>query len=255
MPKSRSRRQPAPYDAGGVRLQKVLAEAGLASRRAAEQMILAGRVTVDGTRVRELGVKVDPAARRIELDGLVVETDPAKVVLALHKPAGVVSTMDDPADRPTLAEFAARRPERLFHVGRLDFDSEGLIFLTNDGDLANGLAHPAHQVPKTYLATVDGQVPRALGTRLRAGLELADGLAQVDSYRLVDAIPGRSQIELVIHSGRNRVVRRLLEAAGFPATRLVRTRIGPIALGDLKPGRSRVLGATEVASLKKAAGL
>jgi 23S rRNA pseudouridine2605 synthase len=235
-------------------LQKVLAEAGLASRRGAEGMIQAGRVTVDGVRVRELGTRVDAARRRIEVDGLPITTDPAKVTLALHKPPGVVSTMEDPAGRPTLAEYVARRPERLFHVGRLDIDSEGLIFLTNDGDLANALTHPGAAVPKTYLVTVEGKVPRSLGTRLREGVPLDDGAAAVDGYRLIDAIPGLAQLELVLHSGRNRVVRRMLEALGYPVVRLVRTRIGPIALGDLKPGRTRVLSVTEVGSLRKAAG-
>ncbi|MDR2114486.1 MAG: rRNA pseudouridine synthase [Bifidobacteriaceae bacterium] len=248
-------KQPTPYDPQGVRLQKILAEAGLASRRAAEQMILAGRVQVDGVRVRELGVRLDPAQRRIEVDGLEVLTDQSKIVLALHKPAGVLSSMKEATDQPTLLEYVRDRTQRLFHVGRLDFETEGLLLLTNDGALANGLAHPAHEVPKTYLATVEGRVAPGAGRRLREGVELEDGIAAVDSFRLVDSIPGASQVEIKIHSGRNRIVRRLLEQLGYPVIRLVRVRIGPIALGDLKPGRTRVLSGPEVASLKKAAGL
>ncbi|MDR1634878.1 MAG: rRNA pseudouridine synthase [Bifidobacteriaceae bacterium] len=253
--KGRGRPAAPPYDEDGVRLQKILAEAGLASRRAAEDMIMAGRVRVDGVRVRELGLKVDPTRRRVEVDGMPIETDPGKLTLALNKPPGVVSTMDDPQDRPTLAGLVESRTERLFHVGRLDRDSEGLILLTNDGALANALSHPSHEVPKTYLATVEGRVGPGVGKRLRQGIELEDGPAAVDSFRVVDAIPGYTQVELTLHSGRNRVVRRLLAAVGHPVTGLARVRIGPIALGDLKSGRWRVLGATELASLKKAAGL
>ncbi|MDR1441306.1 MAG: rRNA pseudouridine synthase [Bifidobacteriaceae bacterium] len=245
----------APYDEDGIRLQKILAEAGVASRRAAEEMIAAGRVEVDGIRVREPGLKVDPARRRIDVDGFPVETDPSKVTLALNKPAGVISTMDDPKDRPTLAALTESRSERLFHVGRLDRDSEGLILLTNDGAFANALSHPSHEVAKTYLVTVEGRVRPGVGKVLREGIELDDGPASVDSFRLVDSIPGYTQIEVTLHSGRNRIVRRILEAAGHPVVRLVRTRIGTVALGDLKPGKWRVLGGPELASLKKVAGL
>jgi 23S rRNA pseudouridine2605 synthase len=227
----------------------------VASRRAAEEMIAAGRVEVDGIRVREPGLKVDPARRRIDVDGFPVETDPSKVTLALNKPAGVISTMDDPKDRPTLAALTESRSERLFHVGRLDRDSEGLILLTNDGAFANALSHPSHEVAKTYLVTVEGRVRPGVGKVLREGIELDDGPASVDSFRLVDSIPGYTQIEVTLHSGRNRIVRRILEAAGHPVVRLVRTRIGTVALGDLKPGKWRVLGGPELASLKKVAGL
>ncbi|MDR0593352.1 MAG: rRNA pseudouridine synthase [Bifidobacteriaceae bacterium] len=236
-------------------MHKLLAEAGVASRRAAEEMIRRGRVRVDGVRVRELGLKVNPAVRRIEVDGLPVETDPGKLTLALNKPRGVISTMDDPQDRPTLASLVEQRPERLFHVGRLDRQSEGLVLLTNDGALANALAHPSHEVPKTYLATVEGRVKPGVGKQLRDGVELEDGMVAVDSFRIVDAVPGFSQVELTLHSGRNRVVRRLLEAVGHPVTDLVRTRVGTIALGDLKPGKWRVVAGPELAALKKAAGL
>jgi 23S rRNA pseudouridine2605 synthase len=197
---------------------------------------------------------VDPSRRRIEVDGLPIEADPGRITLALNKPAGVVSAMEDPDGRPTLAEYVANRGERLFHIGRLDLDSEGLILLTNDGDLANALSHPSSEVPKTYVATVEGRIPKGVGRRLREGIELEDGPATVDRFRLIDSIPGFTQVEIQIHSGRNRVVRRILEEVGHPVTRLARTRIGPIALGDLKLGRTRVLSPTEVASLKKAAG-
>ncbi|MDR2378428.1 MAG: rRNA pseudouridine synthase [Bifidobacteriaceae bacterium] len=236
-------------------MQKALAQAGLASRRHAEELIAAGRVRVDGVRVRELGLRVDPSRRRIEVDGMPIETDPGKVTLALNKPVGVIATMDDPQDRPTLASLVESRPERLFHVGRLDRASEGLILVTNDGPLANALAHPSHEVAKTYLVTVEGRVRPGVVKRLREGVELDDGSVAADAARLIDSIPGYTQVELTLHSGRNRVVRRLFEAVGHPVTRLVRTRIGPIALGDIKPGKWRVLGPAELASLKKAAGL
>jgi len=240
---------------GGERLQKVLAAAGLGSRRACEELIARGRVSVDGQAVRELGTRVDPARQRVEVDGEPVNVVPDHVTLALNKPAGVLSTMADPEGRATVADYVAGRTERLFHVGRLDVETEGLLLLTNDGALANGLSHPSHEVPKTYVATVEGRVPQGLGKRLRAGIELEDGLAAVDSFRVLDATPAQTLVEIVLHSGRNRIVRRLLEAAGFPVARLVRTRIGPIALGDLKSGRTRVLSPVEVGSLMGAAGL
>ncbi|MDR1393718.1 MAG: rRNA pseudouridine synthase [Bifidobacteriaceae bacterium] len=255
MSSRRPRRAEPPYDQDAVRLQKVLAQAGLASRRAAEEMIAAGRVRVDGVTVRELGWRVDPAIRRIEVDGLLLESDPSKITLALHKPAGVVSTMQDPEGRPALGQFVTGRPERLFHVGRLDSESEGLILLTNDGPLANALAHPSTEVPKTYLATVEGRLKPATAKLLRSGIDLEDGPIAFEDCRLITSIPGYTQVELRLHSGRNRIVRRALKAVGHPVVRLVRIRIGPIALGDLKPGRSRVLSPTEVASLKKAAKL
>lgn len=239
----------------GVRLQKVLATAGVGSRRACEDVIAAGRVSVDGVVVREQGVRVDPTQSVIHVDGLRLQLDTSIVTIALNKPLGVVSTMHDPDGRPSLAEFVADRPERLFHVGRLDADSEGLLLLTNDGELANRLAHPSHGVLKTYLATLEGRVPVSLGTRLRAGLELEDGGIQVDGYRLVDATPQQSMVEVVVHEGRNRIVRRIFEEVGFPVIRLLRTQIGPIRLGDLKVGRTRVLSRTEVGSLMAAVDL
>ncbi|MCL2788387.1 MAG: rRNA pseudouridine synthase [Micrococcales bacterium] len=240
---------------GGERLQKVLAAAGLGSRRACEDMIIQGRVSVDGQRVRELGTRVDPEHQRVEVDGQPLQLDSSKITLALHKPFGVVSTMADPDGRPCLAEYVERRPERLFHVGRLDTDSEGLILLSNDGELANRLAHPSLEVPKTYVATVEGKMPASLGRALKAGIELDDGMAAVDSLKVLEQTPTQTLVEIVIHSGRNRIVRRLLGQAGFPVTRLVRTRIGPIRLGDLKVGRTRVLGRVEVSALMADLGM
>ncbi|WP_370635564.1 pseudouridine synthase [Cellulomonas sp. C5510] len=243
------------HDPEGVRLQKVLAQAGLGSRRACEELITSGRVSVDDQVVVELGVRVDPRSAVIHVDGLRLQLDRSVVTLALNKPLGVVSTMHDPEGRPSLAQYVQNREERLFHVGRLDADSEGLMLLTNDGELANRLSHPSHGVAKTYLATVEGRVAGNLGSVLRKGVELEDGVVTVDSFRVVDATPQASMVELVLHEGRNRVVRRLLEEVGHPVTRLLRTQIGPIKLGDLRPGRTRVLGKAEVGSLMTSVGM
>lgn len=243
------------HDPDGVRLQKVLASAGLGSRRACEELIATGRVTVDGATVRELGVRVDPLRAVIHVDGLRVQLDSSMVTLALNKPKGVVSTMHDPEGRPSIAQFVADRTERLFHVGRLDAETEGLLLLTNDGELANRLSHPSHGVAKTYLAHVEGRVAGSLGGRLTRGIELEDGLVKVDRFQVVQTTPQASLVEVVLHEGRNRVVRRLLEEVGHPVTRLVRTQVGPIRLGDLKPGRTRVLSKTEVGSLMTQVGL
>jgi 23S rRNA pseudouridine2605 synthase len=233
----------------------VLAQAGLGSRRACEELIAAGRVEVDGQRVTELGVRIDPKRSVVHVDGMRVQLDETLVYLALNKPLGVVSAMSDPQGRPTLAEYVTNRDERLFHVGRLDVDTEGLILLTNDGELAHRLSHPSYEVPKTYLAEVAGPLPREVGRTLRAGVELEDGPVRVDSFKVVDARPGKALVELVLHEGRNHVVRRLLQAVGHPVEQLVRTQIGPIRLGDLRSGRTRVLNRTEVASLMAAVGM
>ncbi|WP_177199649.1 pseudouridine synthase [Cellulomonas sp. KH9] len=243
------------HDPDGVRLQKVLASAGLGSRRACEELIAAGRVTVDGQVVTELGVRVDPLTAVLHVDGMRVQLDSSVVTIALNKPAGVVSTMHDPEGRPSLTQYVANREERLFHVGRLDADSEGLLLLTNDGELANRLAHPSHGVPKTYLVEVQGRVREALGKQLKAGVELEDGPVTVDEFKIVQVASHASLVEIVLHEGRNRVVRRLFEEVGHPVDRLVRTRIGPIRLGDLRPGRTRVLSKTEVGSLMTAVGM
>jgi 23S rRNA pseudouridine2605 synthase len=239
----------------GVRLQKVLAQAGVASRRASEELIAAGRVTVDGQVVRELGVRVDPSTAVIHVDGMRLQLDTSRVYLALNKPRGVVSTMSDPEGRPCLGDLVGNRAERLFHVGRLDVDTEGLLLLTNDGDLAHRLQHPSYGVAKTYLAEIPGPVPRDLGRRLRAGVELDDGPVVVDSFRMIDSQPGRALVELVLHEGRNHVVRRLLAKVGHPVLQLVRTQIGPVRLGDLLPGRNRALTREELGELMAEAGL
>jgi 23S rRNA pseudouridine2605 synthase len=233
------------------RLQKVLAAAGVGSRRACEELIAAGRVTVDG-RVAALGDKVDPTQAEIYVDGERIVTDARLVYLAMNKPRGVVSTMDDERGRAALADYLGNLPQRVFHVGRLDADSEGLLLLTNDGSLAHRLMHPSYGVAKTYLVEVPGPVRRGLGKQLLAGVELEDGPARVDAFRVVDSVPGRVLVEVVIHEGRKHIVRRLLAECGYPATRLVRTAIGPIRLGDLKAGRTRRLTPAEVAALFKA---
>jgi 23S rRNA pseudouridine2605 synthase len=235
------------------RLQKVLAAAGIGSRRACEELIAAGRVQVDG-RVATLGDKVDPAGAEIHVDGERVVTNADMVYLAMNKPRGVVSTMDDERGRAALADYLERVPQRVFHVGRLDADSEGLLLLTNDGALAHRLSHPSYGVAKTYLAEVPGPVRRGLGRQLRAGVELDDGPAYADAFRVVDSVPGKALVELVLHEGRKHIVRRLLAECGYPVSRLIRTAIGPIKLGDLKAGRTRRLNRGEIAALFRAAG-
>jgi 23S rRNA pseudouridine2605 synthase len=242
----------------GIRLQKVLSQAGIASRRAAEKLILDGRVEVDGQVVTELGTRVDPNVSVIRVDGVRVVVDDSLVYLALNKPRGMHSTMSDDRGRPCIGDLIERRVrgnKRLFHVGRLDADTEGLILLTNDGELAHRLMHPSHEVPKTYLATVTGSVPRGLGKKLRAGIELDDGLARADEFAVVDAVPGKTLVRLTLHEGRNRIVRRLLAAAGFPVEALVRTDIGAVSLGEQRPGSIRALRRDEIGRLYKAVGL
>ncbi|NNH24731.1 rRNA pseudouridine synthase [Pseudokineococcus marinus] len=241
--------------ADGVRLQKVLAQAGVGSRRTCEDLIAAGRVRVDDVVVTELGLRVDPSRQAVHVDGLRVVLDETKVYLALNKPLGVVSTMSDPQGRPCIGDLLEQHAHRLYHVGRLDVDTEGLILVTNDGELANRLQHPSWEVPKTYLAQVPGPIPRDLGRRLREGVELEDGPVKVDSFRLVDSQPGRALVELVLHEGRNHIVRRLLAEVGHPVEQLVRTRIGPVLLGDMLPGRSRALARPELGRLMADVGL
>ncbi len=239
----------------GIRLQKVLAQAGLGSRRACEELIAQGRVEVDGRVVREQGMRVDPLRANIRVDGERVPTAPDLIVLALNKPRGVVTTMSDDLGRPCVGDYVADRTERLFHIGRLDSDTEGLLLLTNDGVLAQNLSHPSHGVPKTYIALVPGPVPREVGRQLREGVELEDGPAKVDSFGIVEATPNQALVEVVLHEGRNHIVRRLLDAVGHPVEELVRTQIGPIRLGQLRPGRYRAITGAELRSLYTAAGL
>ena len=242
----------------GVRLQKVLSQAGIASRRVAERMIVDGRVEVDGQLVTELGTRVDPDASVIRVDGARVVLDDSLVYLALNKPRGMHSTMSDDRGRPCigdLVEHRVRGNKKLFHVGRLDADTEGLILLTNDGELAHRLMHPSFEVPKTYLATVNGSVPRGIGKKLRAGIELDDGPVAVDDFAVVDAIPGKTLLRVTLHEGRKRIVRRMLAEAGFPVQTLVRTDIGAVSLGEQRPGSIRALRRNEIGELYKAVGL
>jgi pseudouridine synthase len=242
-------------DSQGVRLQRVLAAAGLGSRRACEQLIEEGRVEVDGKKVVVQGMRVDPKKAVIKVDGLRIASAPDHVYLVLNKPKGVVSTMSDPEGRPSLQEYVGDREARLFHVGRLDQDTEGLILLTNDGDLAHRLSHPSFGVEKTYLAEVTGPVARDVGKRLKQGVELEDGLVQVDSFRLVSQVGSRVMVEVKLHEGRKHVVRRMLTEVGHPVTQLVRTDLGPISLGNLKPGKQRKLSQQEIGALYRAVGL
>ena len=242
----------------GIRLQKVLSQAGIASRRVAEKMIIDGRVEVDGQLVTELGTRVYPHASEIRVDGARVVLDDSLVYLALNKPQGMHSTMSDDRGRPCigdLIEHRVRGNKKLFHVGRLDADTEGLILLTNDGELAHRLMHPSYEVAKTYLATVKGSVPRGIGKKLRAGIELDDGPVAVDDFAVVDAIPGKTLIRVTLHEGRKRIVRRMLAEIGFPVQTLVRTDIGAVSLGEQRPGSIRALRRNEIGELYKAVGL
>lgn len=242
----------------GIRLQKVLSQAGVASRRVAERMIVDGRVEVDGQTVTELGTRVDPTASVIRVDGVRVTVDDTLVYLALNKPRGMHSTMSDDRGRPCIGDLVEQRVRgdaKLFHVGRLDADTEGLMLLTNDGELAHRLMHPSYQVPKTYVATVPGSVPRGLGKKLRAGVELDDGPAYLDDFAVVDAIPGKTLVRVTLHEGRKHIVRRLLAAVGFPVQALVRTDIGTVSLGEQRPGSIRVLNRKEIGELYQAVGL
>ncbi|MGI5237712.1 pseudouridine synthase [Dactylosporangium sp. CA-139066] len=235
------------------RLQKILAAAGLGSRRTCERMIDEGRVTVNGKEAT-LGDKADAVRDAIHVDGQRLVTDSRLVYLALNKPRGVVSTMDDEKGRDAIADFLPNINERVFHVGRLDQDSEGLLLLTNDGGLAHKLMHPSYEVAKTYQVEIPGPVPRAMGRELKAGVTLEDGPVKVDSFRVVDAYGKVALVEVVLHEGRNHIVRRMFDKVGFPVQRLIRTQIGPIRLGDLRPGRTRHLSQAEVGALFKAVG-
>lgn len=233
----------------GVRLQKVLAQAGVGSRRRCEELMATGRVEVNGEVVTQMGVRVDPLADVVRVDGRRIPPPSDHVYLVLNKPRGVVSSMADEQGRPDLTEFVAGREERLFHVGRLDTDTSGLLLLTNDGDLAHRLAHPSFEITKTYVALVEGAVGDSVGRRLRAGVDLDDGAASVDRFVVKDRGRGRSLVELDLHMGRNRIVRRLLDAVGHPVVELTRTSFGPVRLGGLAVGRSRELSREELGDL------
>jgi 23S rRNA pseudouridine2605 synthase len=240
---------------GGVRLQKVLAAAGVGSRRHCEEMIGDGRVEVDGEIVRRFGARVDPQRQVIRVDGRRIPAREDLVYVALNKPAGVLTTMSDSRGRPTIADFLPDRAERLFHVGRLDYDTEGLMLLMNDGELAHRLAHPRYGVLKTYLADVAGPLPRDLGRQLITGVELSDGVASADRFRVIERAGTRALVEITLHEGRKHIVRRMLAETGHPVSRLVRTHVGPIALGSLRSGTTRRLTAREIGDLYAAVGL
>ena len=243
---------------GLVRLHKLLARSGVASRRKCEELMLAGEVTVDGEVVTRLGTKVDPTTAVIRVSGHRLPPMSPHVYLVLNKPVGVTSTMSDPHAERTLSDLVADRPERLFHVGRLDTDTSGLLLLTNDGEFAQRMAHPSYEVDKTYVAAVEGVVYPNVVKRLLAGVTLEDGPVTVTSVKLVGGqgtARDGSILELVIHEGRNRIVRRLLGHVGHPVRQLTRTAIGPVVLGRLGVGEMRELTNDELGALLDAARL
>jgi 23S rRNA pseudouridine2605 synthase len=239
----------------GVRLQKVLAASGIASRRACEELMARGRVEVDGQVVTRLGARVDPETAVIRVDGKRVPTATGHVYLVLNKPRGVVSTMSDPHGRPSLAGLLGNRPERLFHVGRLDTDTEGLLLVTNDGEFAHRLAHPSYGISKTYVAQVSGPVTGAVSRALKEGVTLEDGPVGVDGFRVVERGGRRAIVEVVLHEGRKHIVRRLLAHVGHPVQRLTRTAIGPVRITGLRPGELRELTVAELGELLDDVGL
>ncbi|WP_141013370.1 pseudouridine synthase [Nocardioides sambongensis] len=240
---------------GLIRLQKLLAQSGVASRRRCEELMLDGEVEVDGEVITRLGTKVDPRTAVIKVSGKRLPPVSAHVYLVLNKPRGVVSTMSDPEGRRTLSDLVADRPERLFHVGRLDTDTSGLLLLTNDGEFAHRMAHPSFEVEKTYVAEVVGKITKTTVTVLLDGVVLEDGPVQVRRAHVLETRPDKSIIELVIHEGRNRIVRRLLDQVGHPVKRLSRTRFGPVELGTLASGTVRELTTDELGQLLELVGL
>jgi 23S rRNA pseudouridine2605 synthase len=242
-------------DAQGERLQKVLARAGVGSRRVCEDMIAEGRVSVDGKKVLVQGMRVDPRTAQISVDGSRIEIRNDRITYALNKPFGVLTAMSDDRARPTVGDMMGDLAAGLVHVGRLDQDTEGLLLLTTDGELAHRLAHPSYEVRKTYLAQVSGSVPRDLGKRLRQGIELEDGPVVVDGFRLMDTHAGQSVVEVVLHEGRKHIVRRLLAEVNLPVNRLTRTAVGPVQLARMRSGAIRKLTRAEVGSLQELVGL
>lgn len=235
------------------RIQKVLARAGVASRRAVERLIVDGRITVNGVPITRLGSQIDPARDRVEVDGqrIRIKRDRAALVLAVHKPAGMLTTLEDPQGRPTVGDLITGSNRRVFPVGRLDWDAEGLVLMTDDGDLANRLAHPRFHVARTYRARVKGEVTAAELRRLLEGVRLADGIARASRARIVSRGVSNTWIELTIHQGRNHLVKRMAEEIGHPVLRLRRTRHGAVDLGQLPVGRYRRLEAAEIAALEE----
>jgi pseudouridine synthase len=236
----------------GIRLQKVLAAAGVASRRVCEDLITKGRVRVNGKVVTELGSRIFPEVDQVQVDNRPIQLDPDRVYIAFHKPRGVVSTMADENGRPCLADYFVGF-ERVFNVGRLDAETTGLILMTNDGEMANQLAHPSYEVQKLYVAKVRGKITRVEMQKLLDGVKLEDGLQKADSARVLDQNEQSSLVEIVLHSGKNRIVRRMFEAIGFPVLDLTRKSFGPLRLGNIKPGQFRELSKLEVSSLMEAA--
>jgi pseudouridine synthase len=239
----------ARHEETGVRLQKVMAAAGVASRRASEEMIAAGRVRVNGQVVREPGRRVDPAVDTLAVDNIAIQLDQSKRYVMLNKPVGIVSSLADENGRPDLREFTEQYEERLFNVGRLDAETSGLLILTNDGDLAHVLAHPSFGVMKTYIAKVRGAMTPQTVQRLTTGFDLEDGPIAADKARLLETSNGFSLIEITLHSGRNRIVRRMLKEVGHPVIDLVRRSFGPLHLGNLKVGATRELTTTELGQI------
>lgn len=236
-------------DEGRIRLQKFLAQSGVASRRRCEDFMTAGRVEVNGEVITQMGARVNPLTDLVRVDGKRLPPPSDHAYLVLNKPRGVVSSMADDQGRPDLSGIVANRDERLFHVGRLDTDTSGLLVLTNDGDFAQRLAHPSFEITKTYVALVEGAVKDNIGPRLLAGVMLDDGEAKVDRFIVKDRSQGSSLVELDLHMGRNRIVRRLLVEVGHPVRELTRTGFGPIHLGGLRPGMLRELSRDELGSL------
>jgi 23S rRNA pseudouridine2605 synthase len=242
-------------DRPGERLQKVLARAGVGSRRVCEDMIDAGRVSVNGAVVMVQGMRVDPETAVIAIDGRRIDITNDKITYAMNKPFGVITAMSDDRGRPTVGDMMGDLAAGLVHVGRLDQDTEGLLLLTTDGELAHRLAHPSYEVKKTYLAQVSGSVSRDLGRRLRQGVELEDGPVKVDSFQVMDTHAGQSVVEVVLHEGRKHIVRRLLAEVGLPVNRLTRTAVGPIELARMRTGTIRKLTRSEVGALHELVGL
>nr|WP_268750835.1 pseudouridine synthase [Curtobacterium sp. Leaf261] len=233
----------------GERLQKVIAAAGIASRRVAENLIAEGRVTVNGEVADALGRRVDPEADEIAVDGVAVQLDSSRKYIVLNKPTGVVSSMLDEHGRPDLSQFADKYEARLFNVGRLDAETSGLLIMTNDGALAHVLAHPSFGVSKTYIAKVEGNVLPSAVQQMQEGIELDDGWIAADKTRLIETSRGSSMVEVTLHSGRNRIVRRMFDAIGHPVEELVRRSFGPITLGTLGAGKMREMTTVELGQI------
>ena len=236
---------------GDMRLNKIIADAGITSRRGSDELIAAGRVSVDGITIREMGAKFDPEIVEVSVDGETIKRSMTKSYLVLHKPKGVLSTMFDPDGRPSLSDFIDLRKERLFHVGRLDKDSEGLILLTNDGDLTFRATHPSFGLEKRYIIEFDGKLPVGVEKTLLKGIELEDGIGRVVEFKELSA----RWLEVSIHEGRYHIIRRLMEAVDIDVLRLIRTKFGPISLGDTPEGRWRDLNTGELTNLRKVLGL